>query len=38
MTWVVVRCITKVTSGTTFSSDVAVTRAQAVTSLWRELA
>lgn len=38
MTWAAANGITNGTSGTTFSPDVVVTRAQAVTFLWRELA
>lgn len=36
--WAVANGITNGTGSTTFSSDAAVTRAQAVTFLWRELA
>ena len=36
--WAVANGITNGTSGTTFSPDAAVSRAQAVTFLWRELA
>ena len=38
VTWAVANGITNGTSGTTFSPDVVVSRAQAVTFLWRELA
>lgn len=38
VTWAVANGITNGTSGTTFSPDAAVSRAQAVTFLWRELA
>lgn len=38
VTWAVANGITNGTSGTTFSPDMDVTRAQAVTFLWRELA
>lgn len=36
--WTVANGITNGTVSTTFSPDVAVSRAQAVTFLWRELA
>lgn len=38
MIWVVVGGITNGTGGNNFSPDAAVSRAQAVTFLWRELA
>ena len=38
MTWAVANGITNGTGGNTFSPDAVVTRAQAVTFLWRELA
>ena len=38
VTWAVANGITNGTGGTTFSPDVVVSRAQAVTFLWRELA
>ena len=38
MTWAAANGITNGTGGNTFSPDVAVSRAQAVTFLWRKLA
>ena len=38
VTWAVTKGITNGTGGNKFSPEVTVTRAQAVTFLWRELA